>query len=130
MGPILVNRMGEHAYFVWLGIWSTMQDRNASLQRDGFESIVVYADGEPLQLELQGWTIESIGVSEPVYVKPVASAADAYYRVTRDQVRLISQASEIRLQTSAGRKVTYEPWNTQSASQQGLRSFLEHATDR
>ena len=91
LGPVEINRMGDYSYYLWLGIWSTISDEDRSLQRDGFESITLFVDGEPLQLELVGWTLESIGVSEPVYVKPVASAADAYYRVTIDQIRLINQ---------------------------------------
>ena len=70
IGPVEINRMGDYSYFLWLGIWSTISDEQRSYQRDGFESVTLYVDGEPLQLELAGWTLESIGVSEPVYVKP------------------------------------------------------------
>jgi hypothetical protein len=75
VGPVEINRMGEYSYYLWLGIWSTVSDAERAFQRDGFESITLFADGEPLQLELVGWTLESIGVSEPVYVKPVAGRA-------------------------------------------------------
>ena len=125
LGPVEINRVGEYSYFLWLGIWSTISDAERSYQRDGFESITLYADGEPLQLELVGWTLESIGVSEPVYIKPVASAADAYYRVTIDQIRLIANAREIELHAGAAPARVYLMWDRQGSAHAALREFLD-----
>ena len=125
LGPVEINRMGEYSYFLWLGIWSTISDAERSYQRDGFESITLDADGEPLQLELVGWTLESIGVSEPVYIKPVASAADAYYRVTIDQIRLIANAREIELHAGAAPARVYLMWDRQGSAHAALREFLD-----
>jgi hypothetical protein len=94
-------------------------------QRDGFESITLFADGEPLQLELVGWTLESIGVSEPVYVKPVASAADAYYRVTIDQIRVIANASEIELHAGTAPVRVYLMWDRQGSAHASMREFVD-----
>ena len=127
LGPVEINRMGEYSYYLWLGIWSTISDADRSYQRDGFESITVYADGEPLQLELVGWTLESIGVSEPVYIKPVASAADAYYRVTIDQIRLIANAREIELHTGTAPVRVYLMWDRQGSAHASLREFLDRS---
>jgi hypothetical protein len=127
LGPVEINRMGEYSYYLWLGIWSTISDAARSYQRDGFESITLYTDGEPLQLELVGWTLESIGVSEPVYVKPVASAADAYYRVTIDQIRLIANAREIELHTGTSPARVYLMWDRQGSAHASLREFLDHS---
>ena len=127
LGPVEINRMGSYSYFLWLGIWSTISDAERSWQRDGFESITVYADGEPLQLELVGWTLESIGVSEPVYIKPVASAADAYYRVTIDQIRLIANAREIELHAGASPTRVYLMWDRQGSAHAALREFLDRS---
>ena len=125
LGPVEINRMGSYAYYLWLGIWSTISDAERSYQRDGFESITVYADGEPLQLELVGWTLESIGVSEPVYIKPVASAADAYYSVTIDQIRLIANAREIELHAGTSPTRVYLMWDRQGSAHAALREFLD-----
>ena len=125
LGPVEINRMGEYSYYLWLGIWSTISDADRSYQRDGFESITLYADGEPLQLELLGWTLESIGVSEPVYVKPVASAADAYYRVTMDQIRLLANAQEIELHAGTAPVRVYLMWDRQGSAHASLREFLD-----
>lgn len=125
LGPIEVNRMGDYRYYLWLGIWSTVQDRDVSAQRDGFESIVLFVDGEPLALELAGWTPAAAGLSEPVYPKPVASAADAYYAVTLDQVRLIARATDIRLQGIGFGNASYEPWDQQASAMRSLAAFVD-----
>lgn len=126
VGPLGVNRMGDYRYYLWLGIWSSLDDRAMSEQRDGFDSIVLFADGEPMRLELAGWTLSAIGVSQTVYNKPTATAADAYYPVTFDQIRLIAEATDIRLQTSAGRSVSYEPWDSQTTAMSGMEQFVRH----
>ncbi len=124
LGPVEVNRMGSNSYYLWLGIWSTMRDEARSAQRDGFESVILYADGEPLPLDLAGWTHDAIGVSEPVYVKPVASAADAYYRVTVDQIRLIAESSDIQLRVGTAQPKSYSLWDTQGAANASIRAFV------
>ena len=130
LGPVEVNNMGTRSYFLWLGIWSTMRDDDRfAMQRDGFESIVLYVDGEPLPLEVAGWTPDAIGVSEHAYVKPVAGAADAYYRVTIDQVRLIAMARDIELRTGLAYSDSYSLWDEQSTPSAALREFVDRAYD-
>jgi len=130
LGPIEVNTMGMRSHFLWLGIWSTIRDDERQLaDRSGFESVVLFVDGEPLPLELAGWTLDAIGVSEPVYVKPVASAADAYYYVTLDQVRLLATAQQIDLRVGAARPRVYELWDQQGASRNALQEFARRGYD-
>jgi len=124
LGPLQVNRSGANQYFLWVGIWNTMQTATLAEHRDGFESIVLYADGEPLSLELSGWTPAAIGASEPVYLKPVATSADAYYRVTADQIRLIAESRDIRLRTTGTLPKEYELWNDQKSARSDLTEFL------
>ena len=125
LAPLEVNRGGDFRYYLWLGIWNTMEDPRADQSRDGFESIVIFADGEPLPLEIAGWTVAAIGASKPVYLKPVASAADAYYAVTVDQLRLIAEARDVRLKTTGSRNESYEPWDNQKSARESLTEFLE-----
>jgi len=125
LAPLEVNRGGDFRYYLWLGIWNTMEDPRVDQSRDGFESIVIFADGEPLPLEIAGWTVAAIGASKPVYLKPVASAADAYYAVTVDQLRLIAEARDVRLITTGSRNESYEPWDNQRSARESLTEFLE-----
>lgn len=124
LGPIQVNRSGSYRYYLWIGIWNTMQVADISSHRDGFESIIVFADGEPLTLDLKGWTPESIGTSEPTYLKPVASTADAYYEVTADQIRLIAAASDIRLRATGPSLKEFQLWDDQESARNSLAEFL------
>ncbi|MDH4314831.1 MAG: hypothetical protein OEW68_08315 [Gammaproteobacteria bacterium] len=125
LGPIQVNQSGRYRYFLWVGIWSTGQESADTRRRDNFEEPVLYIDGEPFQLVLAGWTPESIGASEGIYTKPVASAIDAYYEVTPDVIRLLVQASDVRLRTGGIDGVSFEPWNDQQAARDSLKDFLE-----
>ena len=124
LGPLEINRMGEFRYFLWLGIWNTLQDVDSGDARDGFESIVIFADGEPLSLDLSGWTATTIGASEPVYIKPVSSAADAYYEVTIDHLRVIAGATDLRIQSTGPRQRAFELWDNQAAAKASLQEFL------
>jgi hypothetical protein len=125
LGPIEVNRSGRYQYFLWLGIWNTNHTASNDDRRDGFDSIVIFADGEPLQLELSGWTPAAIGASESVYPQPVASALDAYYQVTADQIRLITGAKDIRLRTTGFIPRSFEPWDEQAAARASFRQLLQ-----
>jgi hypothetical protein len=127
LGPIQVNRTGSYRYYLWVGIWNTMQAADISEHRDGFESIIVFADGEPLTLELAGWTPASIGTSEPTYIKPVASTADAYYEVTVDQIRLIADAKDIRVQATGTSPREFQLWDEQVSARNSLAEFLNRA---
>ena len=102
-----------------------MQQSDVSEHRDGFESVAIFADGEPLVLELSGWTPDAIGTSESTYLKPVASSTDAYYQVTVDQIRLIAEAVDIRLRTSGSAPKEFELWDDQAAARNQLAAFLE-----
>jgi len=123
-GPIQVNRSGSYRYYLWISSWSTMQVPDLVSVRDGLESIVIFADGEPLLLELSGWAPDTMGVSEPVYLKPMASAADAYYQVTADQIRLIAESSDLRLRTAGPQPRDFELWDDQTSAKASLAEFL------
>jgi hypothetical protein len=124
LGPVEVNTMGRRDYFLWLGIWGSSDSADRSKQMDNFESIVVYADGEPLNLEVKGWTPASIGLSESVYVKPVASATDGYYRVTIDQIRLMAEARDLEIRAGSTHPHRYTLWDSASTTSASMQAFV------
>ena len=126
LGPLQVNRMGHYRYYLWLGIWTTLPSDFIGDQRDGFEAVTLFADGEPLMLHLAGWTPDAFGGSEDIYVKPVASAADAYYEVTFDQIRMIAASTELRLLTAGPYQHSYELWDSQRSAMDAFRQFVDH----
>jgi hypothetical protein len=101
-----------------------LQTNDVSQQRDDFESIVLIADGEPLLLDLVGWTPAAIETSVPVYPKPVASSLDAYYRVTADQIRLIARAVDLQLRTTGPSPREFGLWGEQRQAKLELNRFL------
>ena len=124
LGPLEINNMGERRYYLWFGIWSTSDSVDRGMTLDNFESVVVYADGEPLSLQLAGTTLAYIGVSEPVYVKPTASAIDAFYAVTIDQIRLVAESRDLELRVGSLRPIQYIPWDTAESATVGIREFV------
>ena len=126
LAPLRVNRMGEERYYLWLAAWSTMQDESLAEKLDGLETIVIFADGEPMRIELTAWTPGDLGISQPVYTKPLANAGEAYYEVTADQLRLMAHARDLRLQTAGSGTRHFEPWRTQEGGLDGMRAFLTH----
>lgn len=127
LGPIEINQMGSYRYYLWIGAWNTMEVADSTTQRNGFDSITIFADSEPLFLELAGSTPAEIGTSRSVYVKPVASSTDAYYPVTIDQIRLIAEAREIRVRTTGRSAREYSLWGNQRAARASLDAFLQAA---
>lgn len=125
LGPVEVNRSGEYRYYLWVGIWNTLQSPDTAASRDGFETIVIVVDGESMALDLAGWTPAAINASAPVYLRPVASAAEAYYPLTVDQIRFIAEARNISLRTTGYSPREYVLWSAQGSARQGLLTFLD-----
>lgn len=126
IGPVEVNRSGDYRYYLWLATWGSMDAKERHRRHDRFETIDVVADGEPVTLEISGSSMRAIGASEPIYKKPVAWATEAYYDLTLDQLRLIAEATDLRVQYSSTRE-TFEPWDDQVSSKAGLIEFLVHS---
>lgn len=124
VGPVQVNNMGQREHYLWLGIWGTSDTADRADTMDDFESVVIYADGEPLSLEVAGWTPGSVGMSESAYVKPVASAVDGYYRVTLGQMRLIAASRDLELRAGSLRPQRFVPWDSVQEASQTMVTFL------
>jgi hypothetical protein len=124
IGPIQVNQMGNERYFLWMGIWSTMESAPIKRTADGFELVTLYADGEPMLLMIAGSTASAVGASRPIYSKPVSSADEAFYEVSVDQIRIIGLAKEIRIQTSGEHQASYELWDRSKSATRGFREFM------
>ena len=126
LGPVEVNRSGDYRYYIWLASWNAADSVQLDRRHDRFESIDIIADGKPVTLKLTGSSMRAIGASESVYRKPVGWATEAYYDVTLDQLRMLADATELRLQYSSTRE-TFELWDDRLASKAGLMAFLVHS---
>ena len=124
IAPVEINRSGDYRYYLWPGIWNVDSDASTPESRDGFEYITVLAYGEPLQLELKGWTPDAIGTSEPIITKPAGAAADIYYAVSLAQLRRRVEASELRVEIGGGDRGAYGPWDDQEPGKATLNELL------
>lgn len=125
VGPVQVNNMGERRHYLWLGIWGTSDANDRGDTMRDFESIVIYANGEPLGLEVSGWTPGSIGASDSIYVQPVASAVSGYYRVTIDQMRLIAESRDLEIRAGTTLPQRFFPWDSIASTSELLTAFLQ-----
>ncbi|MDJ0916833.1 MAG: hypothetical protein QNJ05_03650 [Woeseiaceae bacterium] len=125
LGVFEVNRSGHYRYFVWLGSWGTSPTHSAASHRDQLESVVLFADGEPLSLSLSGWASNSAGLTRPPFHRPVASAVEAYYEVTPDVLRMIATSTQLSIEAGGADSRRFEPWDAQLAARRDLNYFVE-----
>jgi len=124
LAPIKVNRMGQYRYYLWAAIWNTLDQDLSRDQTSGFESLTILADGEPITLGITGWSYSVTGATRPIYSKPVSGAAEAYYEVTADQIRMLAVASSLSLRTSGNNSQNYEPWDSSESARRGFKEFI------
>ena len=124
LGVIEVNQMGSLQYYLWLGITLVNQDSYAGKQVEGFESIVLAVNDISFALDVKGWTPGVIGTSEPVYQKIFPDSADAYYSVTLDQIRLLTDSDNLKLRTSGSAPEEFVSWYSQTTFEGDLSEFL------
>lgn len=126
LGPVEVNRSGDYRYYIWLASWSMTDPVQLDRRHDRLESINIIADGNPVALKMTGASTRAIGASEPIYRKPVAWATEVYYDVTLDQLRMIADATDLKVQYSSTRE-TFELWDDRIDNKAGLMAFLVHS---
>lgn len=124
LGVIEVNQMGSLQYYIWLGITLVNQDSYAGKHVDGFESIVLAVNDESFVLDVKGWTPGVIGTSEPAHQKIFPDSADAYYPVTLEQIRMLTDSENLKLRTSGSAPGEFVSWYSQTTFESDLSEFL------
>lgn len=124
VGAIEVNRMGALRYYIWLGITDETIRRNADKQPGSFESIVFTAGQNEFGVDVLGWTQAAIGTSEPVYKKLFRTSLDAYYEVSLEQIRLLTESDSIKVRTSGNAARSYELWYRPTTARDDLAGFV------
>lgn len=126
LGPVKTIRMRDKRYFLWVGIWSTMGVSDSVEDRARFGTITILADGEPMQLTLAPLATSDVLAERESYATKTAAATDVYYEVTVDQLRVIGEADDLRLQTAGARARHYLPWQAQTKGHDAVLAFLEY----
>ena len=128
IGAIEVNRMGVLEYYLWLGIWDRDNFDSGEDRPNAYASIVILTDTESLPFEIHGWGHESIGTSEPFYKKIFPENVDAYYEVSLDQIKLIAEATSLKLESTGPEQKRFVPWYNQDKAKSDLQAFLSAVT--
>ncbi len=114
--PLLVNQLGKRSWWLWLGLWSTI-DRGvigAAAEPGGLAKVVLLVDGEPMELDA-GAGVDSVpGVSQRPYSTPVATAKNVYLPLTGSQLARLGRASSIAIRTdmASGDVRVWQPWSS------------------
>ena len=126
MEPLQTNLMGRYGYFLWLAIWNTTLNEHLADEQYGFSSMTLLVDGEALVLDAAGSMPDVIGASRSVYGKPFATSAQIYYEVTLDQLRVIADAADIRIQSTGSELHEYVLWDSPESAHDRLQAFMDY----
>jgi hypothetical protein len=127
VAPLEVNRQGELHYYLWMGVWSTIARGPSEGVQRRFEHLYLFVDEEPMELAATSWNLSARGADVRFYARPVATAVDAYYEVTADQVRRIGAARDVYLVSSLDPGGRYAAWAWNPKS---LIAFADYTQDR
>lgn len=110
LGPVEINRMGEHEHFLWIGLASTLdRDRIAEAPPEA-STLALVIDGLPMLLPLSEWNPD-------LEVPPYAGNAPVYLtlaaRASADQIRRVAAADSISVNivTKSGKTLSYKVWS-------------------
>jgi hypothetical protein len=126
IGPLEANRSGDYRYYLWLATWSSIDNIPSEQSPERLETVDLIADGKSLTLKMNGASVAAVGASEAVYPKPVGWATEVYYDLSLQQLRVIAEATDLKLRFPATGE-TYGPWDDQAASKAGTLEFLLRA---
>ena len=122
-GPVEINHAGRREYLLWLHYCSTI-DRSRQVMTEAPSDVFLFIDDKPMELlQAQKYRLDG-----SLYTVPVAGGYTVLYRVTRDQLRKLAQAEQIRLIVEAGPRNTdeYRVWN---GAEEGFRLFASYLLD-
>ena len=98
--PLAVNRSGKYSWWLWLGVWSTI-DRGASggdPQLAEIAAIQLIVDGEPMELDMHPGTDRLPGGGPLPYAATVP-AKNILLPLTGSQVARLGRAATISIRT-------------------------------
>lgn len=125
LAAIETNRGGQYSYYLWVGLWSTIDRRFGSQAEFRPTADWLLLDGDDHQLELPMFSDDSmlVGISDRLFAVGDPNTVEAYYKVTADDLRLIASADVLTLSVGAERDKTrrYSLWEQDKA---GLQRFV------
>lgn len=112
--PLAVNQAGKRSWWLWLGLWSTI-DRGITVgdaRLGDIQGVQLIIDGEPMDLDMGGRVERIPGVTRPPYEAPVPTARNLVVPLTGSQVARLSRGTSVVLRTemTSGPALLWQPW--------------------
>jgi len=132
VGPVEVNSMGERQYYLWMGVWSTI-DRGAAGQdplRDTYRKVVITANDRPMEFEIYSEDPDALGTSESLYPRPGPGARNVFSRVTVEELRTMHEADYlyVSLGDSDSETDLYRVWKYDAESLANFIAYVQGGT--
>ena len=110
IGPVEINRMGQHDYFFWIGLASTVDRELVRLVPDDAVALTILVDGEPMFLPLVEW---DTALDTPPYAATAPIYATLAASTSLDQIHRIAAAESIELHiiASSDAAARYQTWH-------------------
>jgi len=129
LGPIAVNRGGERSFWLWLGVWSTVDRKahNAVASPLSIGPIQILADDEPMEFKLQSVDANPAGIRRIPYWTPVTTHQEYLVQVTRSQFQRLGHARVVTLTDSPAAGMT-RVWRGDDRATAVLSRFAEEVS--
>jgi hypothetical protein len=108
-----VNRVGKLNYLLIAYVWSTFAERHEPSQ-PVTDRVQLLADGRSIELDARGGSPADFGMMRPVGAHSGRPVKTFVYRTDLATLRLVADAQELQVQTTAGDVVQkYKLWDDQ-----------------
>lgn len=135
VNAIEVNRMGEHRYFLFGYVWSTIDRRAVMAQpQPPVQSFKLVADARPIELEMAPDAFGLAALERMPWPAPTADAIAVLYPCDRETLVFLAAAEHIVISPRPGAgddPTPYELWPAeplQSSGQDALRELLRRTS--
>jgi hypothetical protein len=120
-----VNRVGKLNYLLIAYVWSTFDERQEP-SRPVTDRVQLLADGRSIELDASGGTPADFGMMRPVGAPSGRPVKTFVYRTDLATLRLVADAQELQVQTTAGDAVqNYRLWDDQRKALDQLVNSLD-----
>jgi hypothetical protein len=128
VAPLAVSRGGQRSYWLWLGVWSTVdrQIHHEGASHVSLGTVQLVADGEPMDIEVRVPDARPAGLDRVPYETPVRPSQELVAQLTRSQLQRLGRAQSLglvdRLADGAPRA-----WQGDELAVAAFRHFAEEA---
>jgi len=127
LGAFEINQSGKRHQYLCLNLWSTLSRTTEQQSQIGtaFNTMVIWADDQPLTFKRLTQNREMVHVSNAVFKR--ADASESYYEISPGQLSVLAAAKELRLAPAnqAQGETPYHLWRNEHNS---LIAFVDEVS--